>query len=116
MRLWSGMLCFFQIDAEKTASAVRSNAHAESSMIPVYFSFSARFSRQCESPSACDRSAFARSQAKIPVILTGTASALQPQPLAPVGAAHHAFPPAAIVEEPAHGLAQARVEIVARRP
>src|SRR5260370_31983468 len=45
-----------------------------------------------------------------------TASARQPESLAAVGAAHDALPPPPVVEVPAHGLAQAVVEIVPRPP
>ena len=40
----------------------------------------------------------------------------QPQPLAAIGAAHDALPPALVVEVPAHGLAQPVLEAVARPP
>ena len=43
-------------------------------------------------------------------------SARQPEPFAAIGAAHDALPPAPVVEVPAHGLAQAVLEIVARPP
>src|SRR5258708_1470254 len=43
-------------------------------------------------------------------------SARQPEPLAAVGAAHDALPPAPVVEVPAHGLAQTVLEIVPRPP
>src|SRR5205823_14344648 len=44
------------------------------------------------------------------------ALACQTEPLAAIGPAHHALPPAAMVEVPAHGGAEAVVEIVPGPP
>src|SRR5262245_6249470 len=43
-------------------------------------------------------------------------SALEPEPLAAIGAAHDALPPGAVVEIPAHGVAQALLERTPRPP